>query len=53
MKISVGAEPGHSGILPGAKVTRELADARGIPVGVDCVSPAFHRDPICATPVNI
>ncbi len=42
IKISQGAKPGHGGMLPGPKVTAEIAAARGIPVGVDCISPAFH-----------
>src|SRR5581483_2639884 len=42
LKISQGAKPGHGGVLPGAKVTPEIAAARGVPVGVDCISPARH-----------
>jgi glutamate synthase domain-containing protein 2 len=42
IKLSQGAKPGHGGVLPGAKVTPEIAEARGVPVGVDCVSPASH-----------
>src|SRR3990167_1135899 len=42
IKLSQGAKPGHGGVLPGAKVTPEIAAARGVPVGVDCVSPAAH-----------
>ena len=42
IKLSQGAKPGHGGMLPGAKVTPEIAAARGIPVGVDCISPASH-----------
>lgn len=42
LKLSQGAKPGHGGILPGAKVTPEIAMARGVPVGVDCVSPSSH-----------
>ena len=42
IKLSQGAKPGHGGVLPGAKVTPEIADARGVPVGVDCISPARH-----------
>ena len=42
LKLSQGAKPGHGGVLPGAKVTPEIAQARGVPVGVDCVSPARH-----------
>jgi glutamate synthase domain-containing protein 2 len=42
VKLSQGAKPGHGGVLPGAKVTPEIAQARGVPMGVDCVSPARH-----------
>jgi glutamate synthase domain-containing protein 2 len=42
VKLSQGAKPGHGGILPAAKVTPEIAAARGVPVGVDCLSPARH-----------
>ena len=49
IKLSQGAKPGHGGVLPGAKVTLEIAAARGVEPGVDCVSPASHsafRTPI-------
>jgi glutamate synthase domain-containing protein 2 len=42
IKLSQGAKPGHGGVLPGAKVTPEIAAARGVPVGEDCISPAAH-----------
>jgi glutamate synthase domain-containing protein 2 len=42
LKLSQGAKPGHGGVLPGPKVTPEIAAARGVPVGVDCISPASH-----------
>jgi glutamate synthase domain-containing protein 2 len=42
LKLSQGAKPGHGGVLPGAKVTAEIAAARGVPPGVDCISPAAH-----------
>jgi glutamate synthase domain-containing protein 2 len=42
IKLSQGAKPGHGGVLPGAKVTVEIAQARGVAPGVDCVSPAAH-----------
>src|SRR5499427_487158 len=42
IKLSQGAKPGHGGVLPGAKVTLEIAEARGVPVGVDCISPPRH-----------
>ena len=42
LKLSQGAKPGHGGVLPGPKVTHEIAAARGVAVGTDCVSPASH-----------
>lgn len=42
LKLSQGAKPGHGGVLPAAKVSPEIAEARGVPMGVDCVSPALH-----------
>lgn len=42
IKISQGAKPGHGGVLPGPKVTPEIAATRGVPVGVDCISPPHH-----------
>ncbi len=42
IKLSQGAKPGHGGILLGSKVTEFIAEARGVPPGVDCISPARH-----------
>ena len=42
IKLSQGAKPGHGGVLPGAKVTAEIAAARGVAVGRDCISPPAH-----------
>ncbi len=42
LKLSQGAKPGHGGVLPGAKVTPEIAQARGVPAWTDCISPASH-----------
>jgi glutamate synthase domain-containing protein 2 len=42
IKMSQGAKPGHGGVLPGPKVTQEIAETRGVPMGKDCVSPASH-----------
>ncbi len=42
VKLSQGAKPGVGGFLPAAKVTAEIAAARGIPVGRDCASPPAH-----------
>jgi glutamate synthase domain-containing protein 2 len=43
LKLSQGAKPGLGGVLPAAKVSREIAAARGVPVGQKCVSPSAHR----------
>jgi glutamate synthase domain-containing protein 2 len=43
LKLSQGAKPGIGGVLPGAKVTKEIAAARGVPVGEKCVSPPAHK----------
>jgi glutamate synthase domain-containing protein 2 len=42
IKLSQGAKPGLGGVLPGAKVTREISAIRGVPVGKDCISPSRH-----------
>jgi len=42
LKLSQGAKPGIGGVLPAAKVTAEIAAARGVPEGVKCVSPPHH-----------
>ncbi|MEO8461525.1 MAG: FMN-binding glutamate synthase family protein, partial [Dokdonella sp.] len=42
IKLSQGAKPGHGGMLPGVKVSKEIAETRGVPVGEDCISPARH-----------
>lgn len=42
IKLSQGAKPGLGGLLPGAKVTKEIAEIRGIPQGQDCSSPSRH-----------
>lgn len=44
IKLSQGAKPGKGGILPGAKVTAEIAAIRGIPIGQDCMSPNAHSE---------
>ena len=44
IKYGQGAKPGMGGHLLGEKVTEEIARARGIPVGTDCLSPARHLD---------
>ncbi|MCE9788494.1 FMN-binding glutamate synthase family protein [Shewanella chilikensis] len=42
IKLSQGAKPGKGGILPGVKVTKEIAAIRGIPAGEDSISPNGH-----------
>lgn len=42
VKLSQGAKPGHGGILPGEKVTKEIADIRGVRVGQTVYSPPAH-----------
>jgi len=44
IKLAQGAKPGKGGILPGAKVTDEIAAIRGIPAGEDSLSPNRHRE---------
>ncbi len=51
IKLSQGAKPGHGGILPGPKVTPEIAAARGVQVGVDCISPSSHS--AFSTPIEM
>ncbi len=51
LKLSQGAKPGHGGVLPAAKITPEIAAIRGIPMGVDCNSPARHS--AFSTPVEM
>ncbi len=51
IKLSQGAKPGHGGVLPGPKVTAEISAARGVPIGVDCISPSSHR--AFSTPVEM
>jgi len=51
LKLSQGAKPGHGGVLPGPKVSAEIAAARGVPEGVPCISPARHG--AFATPVEM
>ncbi|TJZ77067.1 FMN-binding glutamate synthase family protein [Rhodococcus oryzae] len=43
IKLSQGAKPGLGGVLPGAKVSQEIADTRGVPVGVTVISPPAHN----------
>ncbi len=51
IKISQGAKPGHGGILPGVKVTEEIAAIRDVPVGQTVNSPPSHS--AFSTPVEL
>ncbi len=51
IKLSQGAKPGQGGVLPATKVTAEIAAARGIPEGLDCLSPASHS--AFSTPIEM
>jgi glutamate synthase domain-containing protein 2 len=44
VKLAQGAKPGKGGILPGEKVTAEIAAIRGIPEGRPSISPNRHTD---------
>lgn len=48
IKLSQGAKPGLGGHLPKEKITKEISEARGIPMGEDCISPAGHSAFSCA-----
>jgi glutamate synthase domain-containing protein 2 len=50
IKMSQGAKPGKGGILPGVKVTPQIAQIRGIGVGEDSISPN-RRTPYFAVPI--
>jgi glutamate synthase domain-containing protein 2 len=51
LKLSQGAKPGHGGVLPAAKVNAEISHTRGVPIGVDCISPSAHS--AFATPIEM
>lgn len=51
IKLSQGAKPGHGGLLPGAKVTEEIAKVRGVPAHEDCLSPPGHS--AFSTPIEL
>ncbi len=44
IKLSQGAKPGKGGMLPGSKITPEIAKVRGIPEGKDSISPNRHPE---------
>lgn len=51
IKLSQGAKPGHGGLLPGAKVTEEIARVRQVPPHQDCLSPRAHS--AFSTPIGL
>ncbi|MDF1729277.1 MAG: FMN-binding glutamate synthase family protein, partial [Sulfitobacter sp.] len=51
LKLSQGAKPGHGGMLPASKISPEIAEARGVPMGRDCISPAAHS--AFSTPIEM
>ncbi len=51
VKISQGAKPGHGGILPARKLTPEIAQIRGVPMGQDVLSPPSHK--AFSTPIEL
>jgi len=51
LKLSQGAKPGHGGVLPAPKVSPEIAETRGVPIGVDCISPSRHS--AFSTPIEM
>ena len=51
LKLSQGAKPGHGGVLPKAKITKEIAKTRKISRQHDCISPAAH--PAFSTPIEL
>ncbi len=51
LKVSQGAKPGQGGVLPAPKVSEEIARIRGVGMGEDCISPAYHK--AFSTPVGM
>jgi glutamate synthase domain-containing protein 2 len=51
IKLSQGAKPGHGGVLPKVKITREIANIRNISMEKDCISPSVN--PECTTPIAL
>ena len=47
IKLSQGAKPGKGGLLPKEKITKEISELRGVPMGKDVVSPAHHIECVC------
>jgi glutamate synthase domain-containing protein 2 len=51
IKLSQGAKPAHGGILPAAKLTKEIAEIRDVPMGEDVLSPPAHS--AFSTPIEL
>lgn len=51
LKLSQGAKPGHGGILPAAKISKEISEIRGVPMGADVISPPSHS--AFSTPIEM
>lgn len=51
IKLSQGAKPAHGGILPKEKLTKEVAEIRGVPMGHDVISPPSHS--AFSTPIEL
>lgn len=51
LKLSQGAKPGHGGILPAVKITKEISKIRGVPIGKDVISPPAHTE--FSTPIGL
>ncbi len=51
LKLSQGAKPSHGGILPARKVSPEISQIRGVPMGADVISPPAHSE--FSTPVGL
>lgn len=51
IKLSQGAKPGHGGILPAAKISQEISEIRGVPMGKDIISPPAHKE--FSTPIGL
>jgi len=50
IKFSQGAKPGKGGLLPKEKITREISELRGVPMGRDVISPPYHAE--CLDPAS-
>jgi glutamate synthase domain-containing protein 2 len=51
IKLSQGAKPGYGGLLPAQKVSKEISEIRGVPIGKDVISPSTHST--FSTPVEL